>query len=181
MIKELDPVKSKNNFLQISTPTSFLLSEEAKTSLDFDNHQDLKSNARVVKKSKVCLINRLAIMNNSLLIIDQSNGTGNRKAGQLVWSEDAPLVNVLGESPNFIRHRKNLPFYQYRREILDQILDQQVVIIAGETGCGKTTQLPQYILEEAYETKKPCRIICVQPHRILTVAAANRVTAERGM
>lgn len=113
--------------------------------------------------------------------LDKSNRIVKTSAGQLAWSENAPLVNFLGESPSFVRHRKNLPIYQYRREILDQILSQRVVIVMGQTGCGKTTQLPQYILEEAYEKKKPCRIICIQPHRILTIAAANQVTTERGM
>ena len=90
-------------------------------------------------------------------------------------------MNLLGENPSYVRHRKNLPIYQYRRDILDQILSQRVVIVAGETGSGKTTQLPQYILEDAYERKQTCRIVCIQPHRIFAIAAANRVTAERGM
>ena len=118
---------------------------------------------------------------NAIFFLDKSNRIVKTSAGQLAWSENAPLVIFLGESPSFVRHRKNLPIYQYRREILDQILSQRVVIVMGQTGCGKTTQLPQYILEEAYERKKPCRIICIQPHRILTIAAANQVTTERGM
>lgn len=56
----------------------------------------------------------------------------------------------------------------------------QVTIISSETGSGKTTQIPQYILEEANYKNLPCKIICTQPRRISTIAAAERVAQERG-
>lgn len=59
---------------------------------------------------------------------------------------------------------------------------QQVVVISGETGCGKTTQLPQYILESEIESGRGafCSIICTQPRRISALAVAERVATERG-
>ncbi|KAH9536794.1 hypothetical protein CY35_16G018300 [Sphagnum magellanicum] len=57
---------------------------------------------------------------------------------------------------------------------------QQVLIIAGETGCGKTTQVPQYILDHMWNTGKPCKIICTQPRRLSATSVAERVAAERG-
>lgn len=58
----------------------------------------------------------------------------------------------------------------------------QVVVVSGETGCGKTTQLPQYILEAEIEAAHgaTCNIICTQPRRISAMAVAERVAAERG-
>ena len=55
-------------------------------------------------------------------------------------------------------------------------------MISGETGCGKTTQLPQYILESEIESGRGafCSIICTQPRRISAMAVAERVSAERG-
>ena len=55
-------------------------------------------------------------------------------------------------------------------------------MISGETGCGKTTQLPQYILESEIESGRGafCNIICTQPRRISAMAVAERVSAERG-
>lgn len=57
-----------------------------------------------------------------------------------------------------------------------------MIIISGETGCGKTTQLPQYILESEIESGRGafCNIICTQPRRISAMAVAERVSAERG-
>jgi len=58
----------------------------------------------------------------------------------------------------------------------------QVVVVSGETGCGKTTQLPQYILESETEAARGavCNIICTQPRRISAMSVSERVAAERG-
>jgi ATP-dependent RNA helicase DHX36 len=55
-------------------------------------------------------------------------------------------------------------------------------VVSGETGCGKTTQLPQFVLEEEIEAGRgaDCNIICTQPRRISAMSVAARVAAERG-
>ena len=57
-----------------------------------------------------------------------------------------------------------------------------MLVVSGETGCGKTTQLPQYILESEIEAGRggSCSIICTQPRRISAMAVSERVAAERG-
>ncbi|VFQ97844.1 unnamed protein product [Cuscuta campestris] len=78
--------------------------------------------------------------------------------------------------------RRNLPAYKERENLLNSISQNQVVVVSGETGCGKTTQLPQYILESEIEASRgaTCNIICTQPRRISAMAVAERVAAERG-
>lgn len=64
--------------------------------------------------------------------------------------------------------RENLPAHQHKEEILAAIKKHQVVLIEGNTGCGKTTQVVQYILDDALTNLNACktRILCTQPRRI---------------
>lgn len=55
----------------------------------------------------------------------------------------------------------------------------QVVIIQGPTGCGKTTQVPQFILDDCKTNDKPCKIVVTQPRRIAAISVARRVCEER--
>ncbi|GIX94584.1 ATP-dependent RNA helicase A protein [Caerostris darwini] len=77
--------------------------------------------------------------------------------------------------------RKELPVYQFQEGILNAIRDNSVVIIRGATGCGKTTQVPQYILDDylASECGADCCIVVTQPRRISAVSVAERIAEER--
>ncbi|CAL8471800.1 g11342 [Coccomyxa elongata] len=78
--------------------------------------------------------------------------------------------------------REKLPAHLKRQQVLDSLQEHRVVIISGATGCGKSTQLPQYILEQAVEEGwgGACNIVVTQPRRISAVGVATRVAAERG-
>ena len=74
--------------------------------------------------------------------------------------------------------RKSLPIYQYRDELLDAIESYPCIIVIGETGSGKTTQMAQYILEKGIN--KGLMIACTQPRRVAAMSVAARVAEERG-
>ena len=78
--------------------------------------------------------------------------------------------------------RSKLPASTKRDSILEGILNNRVLVIDGATGCGKSTQVPQYILEEEVRVGRGgyCNIICTQPRRISALALASRVAYERG-
>ncbi|KAI9205967.1 P-loop containing nucleoside triphosphate hydrolase protein [Polychytrium aggregatum] len=82
---------------------------------------------------------------------------------------------------NMFEKRKKLPSYKFRDQIIESVLGSQVVIICGETGCGKSTQVGQFILESMYTSKRAanCSIICTQPRRISAMSLAERVASER--
>lgn len=63
-----------------------------------------------------------------------------------------------------------------------KVVSLQVIIVSGETGCGKTTQIPQYILESEIESVRGAmsNIICTQPRRISAISVSERVAMERG-
>jgi len=74
--------------------------------------------------------------------------------------------------------RKFLPVFRVRDDLMRCIADNQVVVITGETGSGKTTQLTQYLREEGYT--KFGRIGCTQPRRVAAMSVAARVAEEVG-
>lgn len=94
---------------------------------------------------------------------------------QRTWQESP-------EGKKMLDVRKSLPAFKEKGMLLQAIARNQVIVISGETGCGKTTQLPQYILESEIESGRGafCSIICTQPRRISAMAVAERVSAERG-
>ena len=76
--------------------------------------------------------------------------------------------------------RKSLPIYQFREQLLAAVAEHQVLIIVGETGSGKTTQIPQYLHEGGY-TKGGLKIGCTQPRRVAAMSVAARVAEEMGV
>ncbi|RHN56732.1 putative RNA helicase [Medicago truncatula] len=76
--------------------------------------------------------------------------------------------------------RKKLPIYPFKDEFLQAVHDHQVLVIVGETGSGKTTQIPQYLHEAGY-TKDGRMIACTQPRRVAAMSVAARVSQEMGV
>ena len=75
--------------------------------------------------------------------------------------------------------RKNLPAWEFRDRVVGSLKRQPVLIVFGETGCGKSTQIPQFIMDSIPKGKK-CNIIVTQPRRISAIGLADRVSNERG-
>lgn len=76
--------------------------------------------------------------------------------------------------------RKSLPIYAYRDQFLAALEEYQILVIVGETGSGKTTQLPQYLHEAGY-TKGGLKVGCTQPRRVAAMSVAARVADEMGV
>uniref|UniRef100_A0A673BET7 DEAH (Asp-Glu-Ala-His) box polypeptide 34 n=1 Tax=Sphaeramia orbicularis TaxID=375764 RepID=A0A673BET7_9TELE len=78
-----------------------------------------------------------------------------------------------GKLAKLRREQKNLPIFQYRDRIVDLVRRHPVVVVAGDTGCGKSTQVPQYLLSAGFK-----HIACTQPRRIACISLAKRVSFE---
>lgn len=78
------------------------------------------------------------------------------------------------------RQRQRLPVYKYRTAILYMVENHATTIIVGETGSGKTTQIPQY-LKEAGWAEGGRVIACTQPRRLAVQSVASRVAEEMGV
>ncbi|KAI0244520.1 hypothetical protein L0F63_000444 [Massospora cicadina] len=90
----------------------------------------------------------------------------------------ARLINA-APPPEMLAARQRLPVAQLKDEVLQLIRDHQAIVISGATGSGKSTQLPQYMLDEL-GPEQVTRILVVQPRRISATSLARRVSDERG-
>lgn len=71
--------------------------------------------------------------------------------------------------------RKTLPIFQHKTQILNHIASNKVTVIIGETGSGKSTQIPQFLMESS-----PKQVAVTQPRRVAAASLAQRVSAEYG-
>ncbi|XP_036601733.1 probable ATP-dependent RNA helicase DHX34 [Trichosurus vulpecula] len=78
-----------------------------------------------------------------------------------------------GKLAKLQRERAALPMARYRRHLLQALREHQVVVVAGDTGCGKSTQVPQYLLAAGFS-----HVACTQPRRIACISLAKRVGFE---
>lgn len=86
-------------------------------------------------------------------------------------------------SPSYTRmlqFRMNLPIWDFKQHLLAAVESNQAIIICGETGCGKSTQVPTFILENELSNGRDCRIYCTEPRRISAISLARRVSEELG-
>ncbi|KAF9229432.1 P-loop containing nucleoside triphosphate hydrolase protein [Gyrodon lividus] len=79
-----------------------------------------------------------------------------------------------------LNHRNSLPIAKYREEIITTLGNSQILVLCGETGCGKSTQVPAFILEDQLSRGRSCKIYCTEPRRISAVSLAQRVSRELG-
>ena len=81
------------------------------------------------------------------------------------------------------KQRSKLPIHAMKDQIMTSIHENPVVLIRGNTGCGKTTQVCQFILDDYIGSGSGafCNIICTQPRRISAVSVADRVANERSV
>ena len=74
--------------------------------------------------------------------------------------------------------RESLPVFKLRRQLLDAVRENQLLIVVGDTGSGKTTQLTQYLAEAGFASNG--MVGCTQPRRVAAMSVAKRVSEEIG-
>ncbi|KAA6399795.1 MAG: putative ATP-dependent RNA helicase DHX8 [Streblomastix strix] len=118
---------------------------------------------------------------NERLLAAELVGIGMRAYERPEWK-----VQAFGKVPTFGRistksiteQRRSLPIFQLREPLLQAVHDNQMLIVIGETGSGKTTQIPQFLAEAGYALRG--KIGCTQPRRVAATSVAKRVSEEYG-
>merc|ERR1719474_2438874 len=92
-------------------------------------------------------------------------------------------LNPLNNCPYSTRYfkllhsRKKLPIWQQRKDFMELYQNNRVVVLVGETGSGKTTQIPQFLVEDGFATPTK-KIAITQPRRVAAISVAKRVAEE---
>ncbi|KAK4465983.1 P-loop containing nucleoside triphosphate hydrolase protein [Cladorrhinum samala] len=102
---------------------------------------------------------------------------------QAAKAEDSDLNPWTGRphSENYfkiLKGRRDLPVHKQRQEFLDMYHSTQILVFVGETGSGKTTQIPQYVLYDELPHTTGKLIACTQPRRVAAMSVAQRVADE---
>lgn len=79
---------------------------------------------------------------------------------------------------SIVEQRQSLPIYKLREELIKAVSDNQILVVIGETGSGKTTQITQYLAEMGFSARG--KIGCTQPRRVAAMSVAKRVAEEFG-
>jgi len=75
-----------------------------------------------------------------------------------------------------LEKRKTLPVYAQRDEFKKHLKESNTLVLVGETGSGKTTQIPQFCVYDGYSSKG--LVACTQPRRVAAMSVAKRVSEE---
>lgn len=134
------------------------------------------------------------VLQDGMLVWHESHGPREKRGGRPVSKDPAHIESrnkILQERHNedklkpdrksMKNIRESLPMNQFRSEVLSLVNENPYSIIVGATGSGKTTQVPQIILEDAIERGEGANvnIMCTQPRRIAATSVARRVASER--
>lgn len=76
------------------------------------------------------------------------------------------------------KRKEALPIFQYKQQILTSVLNHATTVVVGETGSGKSTQIPQFLASSTAISRGKC-VVCTQPRRVAAITIAEQVAKER--
>ncbi|KAL4962628.1 putative ATP dependent RNA helicase [Aspergillus stella-maris] len=156
--------------------------------------QDDEADKQVVKNLRKLISENHGTFEDDVVLSDnfrRRNGTPRSRSPVKAGSKDAlgineQLAQIWAEkssTPAFqhmVQGRMNLPIWEFKNEILSTLETHRALIICSETGSGKSTQIPSFILEHEMQSGRPCKIYVTEPRRISAISLARRVSEELG-
>ncbi|KAM0873348.1 hypothetical protein ACQ4PT_038144 [Festuca glaucescens] len=176
--------------LELSSTSRVLDTEDSRRAgfvdmlLDMDTQNTLPYQRRDAPDGSVLIDSGNNEENNSIYEKKETNHGGPRPSEH---AESIALRKQLEQKrklPNYLKMleaRASLPIARLKKHFLQLLKENDVIVVSGETGCGKTTQVPQFILDDMIESELGgnCNIVCTQPRRIAAISVAERVSDER--
>lgn len=166
------------------------LSQMRKEQADAADRDVLRSLRSLIVQDEDRVQKSMAHKNGLRRVENLYEGTENTPASTYTAQERADPSSELksiwlskASTPSYsrmLKSRKNLPIWNFKDNLLIAIEKHQVVIVCGETGCGKSTQVPAFILENELSNGRLCKVYCTEPRRISAISLARRVSEEFG-
>ena len=189
-ISSIDNIQQESSKSEIKTDLYFN-DVDTKTDLYFndDNSLGIVEKDKVIDKKEVDDKQKEKVIDEKEVIDEQEDEVIDEK--EVIdeqEDENVSLEDFLGESSVFDtitclyrpveieEFRKTLPIYYEKEEIISTIKKHSVTLIKGDTGCGKTTQIPQFLYEGGFKKM----IGVTQPRRISAISISNRINEELG-
>ncbi|KAH8304528.1 hypothetical protein KR059_011755, partial [Drosophila kikkawai] len=127
--------------------------------------------------------NRESEASSSAAAAASAAGTVAQILGGFVPNKQPPTMNPLTNKPysqryqNLYKKRISLPVFEYQADFMRLLSQHQCIVLVGETGSGKTTQIPQWCVDFAV-SKGRKGVSCTQPRRVAAMSVAQRVSEE---
>ena len=152
--------------------------ERAKMRERFWELADSKINNVILNKKYNKPIDENNLIDSNNTFKDDLKISEDKETFKNVLDSKSEAISDFAKYKSIKQQREYLPIFSVREELMNIINDNRIIIIEGETGSGKTTQLTQYLYEEGYS--KYGLIGCTQPRRVAAVSVAKRVSEEIG-
>ena len=156
--------------------------------VDHDNKSTQQSSNRIRHDAKTNLQEDIAPTNTPTWEDDNDSGSPSViKSDHLSPSSQGKQLQqafarrqASSDYQQMLTQRMSLPMWSFRDQVLDTIRNHSVTIVCAETGAGKTTQCPQYVLEEAFSQGygDVTKVLVTQPRRVAATSVAERVAEE---
>ncbi|EFO91466.1 CRE-MOG-5 protein [Caenorhabditis remanei] len=181
---EIEPVKVVKNpdgsLAQAALMQGALSKERKETKVqaqrerDMDNQKGFSSNARI--------LDPMSGNQSTAWTADESKDRNSKMKEMPEWLKHVTAGGkaTYGKRTNLsmVEQRESLPIFALKKKLIEAIIDNQILVVVGETGSGKTTQMTQYAIEAGLARRG--KIGCTQPRRVAAMSVAKRVAEEYG-
>ena len=160
--------------LTIQREQPWLISPEARVPAIDDNPSGVGSPKDEARKNETSKLLRVELERKYSQVEQSSRGNGRHR-------NNNPAGDSAKQFQLMLAQRSKLPAYKMRDRLLSTISQNQVTVVSGDTGCGKTTQVPQLVLDDLIMNNRgaEANIIVTQPRRISAIGVSERIAAER--
>ncbi|CAL2033419.1 hypothetical protein CAEBREN_12329 [Caenorhabditis brenneri] len=181
---EIEPVKVVKNpdgsLAQAALMQGALSKERKETKIQAQRERDLESQKGFSSNARI--LDPMSGNQSTAWSADESKDRNNRMKEMPEWLKHVTAGGkaTYGKRTNLsmIEQRESLPIFALKKKLIEAIIDNQILVVVGETGSGKTTQMTQYAIEAGLGRRG--KIGCTQPRRVAAMSVAKRVAEEYG-